>query len=50
MMSAIWQFIRKHEIWFLVAVFVGLVMAYEITEDPLLPSIMGLTVLAAKKG
>ena len=47
-MSAIWQFIRKHEIWFLIAVFVGIFIVYEITEDVLwakLGILVGITAM-----
>ena len=40
MISAIWQFIRKYEFWVLVAVWAGLLIAYEITEDAILPGLM----------
>lgn len=34
-MSAIWQFMVKHEFWLLLAVFVVLFVAAEVTEDVL---------------
>ena len=47
MMSAIWQFIRKYEFWVLVAVWAGLLIAYEITEDAILPGLMTLIFIVA---
>ena len=47
MISAIWQFIRKYEFWVLVAVWEGLLIAYEITEDALLPGLMTLIFIVA---
>ena len=47
MISAIWQFIRKYEFWVLVAVWAGLLIAYEITEDAILPGLMTLIFIVA---
>lgn len=46
-MYAIWQFIRKYEFWVLMAVWVGLLVAYEITEDATLPGLMTVTFVVA---
>ena len=46
-MKTIWQFIKKHEFWCLMAVWVGLLIAYEITGDATLPGIMGLISIVA---
>ena len=47
MISATWQFIRKYEFWVLVAVWAGLLIAYEITEDAILPGLMTLIFIVA---
>ena len=47
MISAIWQFIRKYEFWVLVAVWAGLLIAYEITEDAILLGLMTLIFIVA---
>lgn len=47
MISATWQFIRKCEFWVLVAVWAGLLIAYEITEDAILPGLMTLIFIVA---
>ena len=46
-MSAIWQFIRKYEFWVLMAVWAGLLIGYEITEDATLPGLMTLIFIVA---
>jgi len=43
-MSATWQFIPKHEIWFLVALFVGSLIAHELSEESLTWAKLGLLV------
>lgn len=45
--SAIWQFIKKYEFWVLVAIWAGLVIAAEITEDTLFDSLSFLTFMIA---
>ena len=47
MMSAIWQFIRKYDFWALLAVWAGLLIAYEITGDATLPTLMTLIFILA---
>ena len=47
MISAIWQFIRKYEFWVLVSVWAGLLVAYEITEDAILPGLMTVIFIVA---
>ena len=47
MISAIWQFIRKYEFWVLVAVWGGLLIAYEIKQDAILPGLMTLIFIVA---
>ncbi len=47
MMSAIWQFIKKYEFFVLVAIWLGLLVAYEITEDATFTRIMGLVAIVA---
>ena len=44
MTSEIRQFVPKHEIWFLVAVFVGLVIAHELSGDSLTWAKLGILV------
>lgn len=39
MMSAIWQFIKKHEFWFLTAICIGLYIAHVKTDDALFANI-----------
>ena len=46
-MSAIWQFIWKYEFWVLMAVWAGLLIAYEITEDATLPGLMTVIFIVA---
>jgi hypothetical protein len=46
-MSAIWQFILKYEFWVLMAVWAGLLIAHEITEDATLPGLMTLIFIIA---
>jgi hypothetical protein len=46
-MSAIWQFILKYEFWVLMVVWVGLLIAYLITEDAILPTLMTIIVCLA---
>jgi hypothetical protein len=46
-MRAIWQFILKHEFWVLMAVWVGLLIAYKISGDALLPGMMLLIFIVA---
>ena len=46
-MSAIWQFIKKYEFWVLVAIWAGLVIAAEITEDTLFDSLSFLICIVA---
>ena len=46
-MRAIWQFILKHEFWVLMAVWVGLLIAYKISGDALLPGMMILIFIVA---
>ena len=46
-MGAIWQFMKKYEFWVLVAIWLGLLVAYEITEDATFASIMGLISIVA---
>lgn len=46
-MGAIWQFMKKYEFWVLVAIWLGLLVAYEITEDATFASIMGLIAIVA---
>ena len=43
-MSEISQFIPKHEIWFLVAVFVGLLVAHEVSVNSLTWAKLGVLV------
>jgi len=45
--SAIWKFIQKHEFWVLMAIWVGFLIIYEITEDALLAGVMGLISIVA---
>ena len=47
MISAIWQFIRAHEFWVLMAIWVGLLIASKIIEDALLPIMMTLVFIVA---
>ena len=47
MISAIWEFIKKHEFWVLAAICVGLFIAHEITEDATFASIATLIFLVA---
>ena len=44
MTSEGWRFVPKHEIWFLVAVFVGLVIAHELSGDSLTWAKLGILV------
>lgn len=46
-MSAIWQFIWKYEFWVLMAVWAGLLIAYEITGDATLSGLMTLIFIVA---
>jgi len=39
MMSAIWQFIKKHEFWFLIAICIGFYIAHVKTDDALFANI-----------
>ena len=47
MMRAIWQFIRKYEFWVLVGLWAGLLIAYEVSGDALLPGMMTLIFIVA---
>jgi hypothetical protein len=46
-MSAIWQFILRHEFWVAMVVWVGLLIAFLITEDAILPTLMTLVFVVA---
>ena len=44
MTSESWRFVPKHEIWFLVAMFVGLLIAHELSGDSLTWAQLGILV------
>ena len=46
-MSTIWHFILKYEFWVWMAIWAGLLIAHEITEDAILPSLMTLIFIIA---
>ena len=46
-MSAIWQLIVKYEFWVWMAIWAGLLIAYESTEDATYASGMGLISIIA---
>lgn len=46
-MGAIWKFILKYEFWVLMVGWVGLLLAYVITKDATLPTLMALIFIVA---
>jgi hypothetical protein len=46
-MGAIWKFILKYEFWVLMVGWVGLLLAYVITKDATLPTLMTLIFVVA---
>jgi len=46
-MGAIWKFILKYEFWVLMVGWVGLLLAYVITKDATLPTLMTLIFVGA---
>jgi steroid 5-alpha reductase family enzyme len=46
-MGAIWQFIKKYEFWVAMVVWVGLLIAFLITEDAILPTLMTLVLIVS---
>lgn len=47
MMNAIWQFIKKHEFWFLIAICIGLYIAHVKTDDALFANIGSVIFMVA---
>jgi len=47
MISAIWEFIKKHEFWVWMAIWLGLAIAEYITDDATLAGLMGLIGIVA---
>ena len=47
MMSAIWQFIKKHEFWFLIAICIGFYIAHVKTDDALFAGIGSVIFMVA---
>ena len=47
MMSAIWQFIKKHEFWFLIAICIGFYIAHVKADDALFANIGSVIFMVA---